>query len=252
MEHGTKLEIAYFDQLRAVLDENQTVFDSVANGNEFVVVNGQRKHVIGYLEEFLFTPARARSPVKVLSGGERSRLLLARLFARPSNVLVLDEPTNDLDMETLELIEDLLVEYSGTVLLVSHDREFLNEVVTSTMVFEGDGAVREYPGGYDDWVAQRKGLASISAPTRTESAKPPAGRSRKLSNKERKEHQEIPGQITTLEAELETLHEKMANPEFYKGLPADIQTATARSSEIPAKLEALFTRWAELESSTEV
>jgi len=251
VEHGTKLEIAYFDQLRAVLDEDQTVFDSVANGNEFVVVNGQRKHMIGYLEEFLFAPARARSPVKVLSGGERSRLLLARLFARPSNVLVLDEPTNDLDMETLELIEDLLVEYSGTVLLVSHDREFLNEVVTSTMVFEGDGAVREYPGGYDDWVAQRKALPSASAPTQTESAKPPVGRSRKLSNKERKEHQEIPGQITTLEAELETLHEKMANPEFYKGVPADIQAATARSSEIPAELDALFARWAELESSTE-
>ena len=135
--HGTKLEISYFDQLREALDDDKTVFDNVADGNEYVTVNGQRKHVIGYLEEFLFAPERSRSPVRVLSGGERSRLLLARLFARPSNVLVLDEPTNDLDLETLELIEDLLVEYSGTVLLVSHDREFLNEVATSTLVFEG-------------------------------------------------------------------------------------------------------------------
>lgn len=245
--HGTKLEISYFDQMRAVLDENRTVFDTVADGNEYVTVNGQRKHVIGYLEEFLFVPDRARSPVRVLSGGERSRLVLARLFAKPSNVLVLDEPTNDLDLETLELIEDLLVEYAGTVLLVSHDRAFLNEVVTSTLVFEGDGAVREYPGGYDDWVAQRK-LAAAAALIRDEPAKPAAGKPRKLSNQLRKELQEIPGRITALESELDELHRQMAAANFYKGAPADIQAATARSAEIPPELDRLYARWGELES----
>ena len=243
--HGTKLEIAYFDQLRAELDENQTVFDSVADGNESVTVDGRRKHVIGYLEEFLFTPERARSPVKVLSGGERSRLLLARLFARPANVLVLDEPTNDLDLETLELIESLLVEYSGTVLLVSHDRQFLNEVVTSTLAFEGAGAINEYPGGYDDWLAQRKVAAPAPDPER---AAPAAAKSRKLGNRERKELQELPGRITALESELDELHRRMAEPGFYKNAPADIQTATARTLSIPPELDRLFARWAELEN----
>jgi ABC transport system ATP-binding/permease protein len=245
--HGTKLVLSYFDQMREALDEDRTVFDNVADGNEFVTVNGQRKHVIGYLEEFLFAPERSRSPVRVLSGGERSRLLLAKLFARPSNVLVLDEPTNDLDVETLELIEDLLVEYSGTVLLVSHDREFLNEVATSTLVFEGDGAVREYPGGYDDWVAQRQ-LAASAALIRGEAANPAAGKSRKLSNQARKELQEIPGRITALEAELDERHRRMADADFYKGAPADIQAATARAEEIPTELDRLYARWAELDA----
>ena len=247
VEHGTQLEIAYFDQLRAALDENKTVFDNVADGNEYVTVNGQRKHVIGYLEEFLFSPERARSPVKVLSGGERSRLLLARLFARPANVLVLDEPTNDLDIETLELIESLLVEYSGTVLLVSHDREFLNEVVTSTLAFEGAGTVNEYPGGYDDWVAQRRSAPPAPGPAPAAPEKP-AARSRKLGNKERKELQEIPGRITALEAELDELHRRMAGADFYKNAPADIQAITARAGALPAELERLFARWADLDA----
>ena len=249
VEHGTKLEISYFDQMREALDDDKTVFDNVADGNEYVTVNGQRKHVIGYLEEFLFAPERSRSPVRVLSGGERSRLLLARLFARPSNVLVLDEPTNDLDVETLELVEDLLVEYSGTVLLVSHDREFLNEVATSTLVFEGDGAVREYPGGYDDWVAQRKAAASATL-IRGEAEKTSVAKPRKLSNQARKELQEIPGRITTLESELEELHVRMANPNFYKGSPADIQSATNRLAEISPELDRLYARWGELESGS--
>ena len=249
LAHGTKLEIAYFDQLRAELDEEKTVFDNVADGNESVTVDGRRKHVIGYLEEFLFTPERARSPVKVLSGGERSRLLLARLFARPANVLVLDEPTNDLDLETLELIESLLVEYSGTVLLVSHDRQFLNEVVTSTLAFEGDGAVYEYPGGYDDWLAQRKAAAPAPVPERAERDAPPAAKPRKLGNKERKELQEIPGRIAALEAELDELHRQMAEPGFYKSAPAEIQAATCRTLSIPPELDRLFARWAELDCS---
>ena len=246
--HGTKLQVAYFDQLRAALDENRTVFDNVADGHEYVTVDGRRKHVIGYLEEFLFSPERARSPVRVLSGGERSRLLLAKLFAQPSNVLVLDEPTNDLDLETLELIEDLLVEYAGTVLLVSHDREFLNEAVTSTLVFEGDGAVNDYPGGYDDWVAQRKQVASgpVAGPTELE---PPATvRPRKLGNKERKELQEIPKRITALESERDDLHQRMAASEFYKSTSAAIQAVTTRAAEIPIQLDQLYARWAELES----
>lgn len=245
--HGTKLEVAYFDQLRSVLDETRTVFDTVADGHEYVMVDGRRKHVIGYLEEFLFTPDRARSPVRVLSGGERSRLLLAKLFAQPSNVLVLDEPTNDLDIETLELIEVLVVKYTGTVLLVSHDREFLNEAVTSTLVFEGEGVVREYPGGYDDWVAQRKVTAPITL-SGDEPAKPAASSTRKLANKERKELQEIPGRITALEAELDEWHRQMADPGFYKGTPAAIQAATARAAEIPPELDRLYLRWAELEA----
>ncbi len=247
VEHGTRLEISYFDQLREALDEGRTVFDNVADGNEYVMVNGRRKHVIGYLEEFLFSPDRARSPVRVLSGGERSRLLLAKLFARPSNVLVLDEPTNDLDVETLELVEDLLVEYAGTVLLVSHDREFLNEVVTSTLVFEGDGVVREYAGGYDDWVAQRKSAVPAPEPAKEAPAKLAAVHPRKLGNKERKELQEIPGRITALESELEELHTRMAQAEFYKGAAGEIQTATLRAGEIPAELDRLYGRWAELE-----
>ncbi len=213
-----------------------------------MTVDGRRKHVIGYLEEFLFTPERARSPVKVLSGGERSRLLLARLFARPANVLVLDEPTNDLDIETLELIESLLVEYSGTVLLVSHDRQFLNEVVTSTLAFEGDGAVNEYPGGYDDWLAQRKAAAPTPVPVRADRAEPAAAKLRKLGNKERKELQEIPGRITALEAELDELHRRMAEPGFYKNAPGEIQAATARTLSIPQELDRLFARWEELDS----
>ncbi len=245
--HGTKLDIAYFDQLRVALDEARTVFDNVADGNEFVMVNGQRRHVIGYLEDFLFSADRARSPVRVLSGGERSRLLLAKLFARPSNVLVLDEPTNDLDLETLELIESLLVDYSGTILLVSHDREFLNEVVTSTLVFEGEGTVNEYPGGYDDWLAQRK--SSVPAPASTPPPGKPTdgGRVRKLTNKERKELQDLPARIATLEAEREALHVRMGRPDYYKGLPADIQSTSARAGELPAEIERLYARWAELE-----
>ena len=246
--HGTKLEIAYFDQLRTALDENQTVFDSVAGGNEQVAVNGRRKHVIGYLEEFLFTPERARSPVKVLSGGERSRLLLAKLFARPANVLVLDEPTNDLDLETLELLESLLVDFAGTVLLVSHDRQFLNEVATSTLVFEGGGAVNEHPGGYDDWLAQRQVAAPAPKPEAAVPAAPAPAKPRKLGNKERKEWQEIPGRIAALEAELDELHRQMAESGFYKNTPAAVQAATARAGELPGEIERLFARWAELEA----
>jgi len=163
VEQGTRLEIVYFDQLRAQLDESMRVQDAVADGNTTVTINGRTRHVISYLEDFLFEPARARTPIRALSGGERNRLLLARLFTKPANVLVLDEPTNDLDAETLELLEDMLVEFGGTVLLVSHDRAFLNEVATSLLVFEGDGAVAEYIGGYDDWQRERAAREQAAA-----------------------------------------------------------------------------------------
>ncbi|MDR0994623.1 MAG: ATP-binding cassette domain-containing protein [Verrucomicrobiota bacterium] len=248
--HGTRLEIAYFDQLRETLDEARTVFDNVADGNEFILVNGRRRHVIGYLEEFLFAPERVRSPVRVLSGGERSRLLLARLFARPSNVLVLDEPTNDLDVETLELLEELLVRYTGTVLMVSHDRQFLNEVVTSTLVFEEGGALEEYVGGYDDWLQRRKPFVPSPSAAAGGEAGPVVGKTRKLSNKERKQLQELPQHLTRLEEELEALHERMADPAFYKEAAADIQAATARSAAIPEEMERLYARWNELEAAS--
>ena len=156
LRHGVNLETVYFDQLRAQLDENKSVAENVGDGNDTILFNGRPRHIMGYLQDFLFSPERARSPVSTLSGGERNRLLLARLFTKPSNLLVLDEPTNDLDVETLELLEDLLLDYPGTLLLVSHDRTFLNNVVTSTLVLEGEGRVGEYVGGYDDWVRQRR------------------------------------------------------------------------------------------------
>ena len=245
--HGTRLEVAYFDQHRAALDEGRSVAENVASG-EMVDVGGTRKHVLGYLQDFLFTPDRARQPVSVLSGGERNRLLLAKLFTRPSNVLVLDEPTNDLDIETLELLEELLAGYAGTLLLVSHDRAFLNNVVTSTLVFEGEGRVAPYPGGYDDWLAQRP------EPRRSEPRKERKGGKeqrrpgrRKLSNKERAELEGLPGLIERLEAEQHGLQQAMADPAFYRKGREEMAVATARAEEIPRLLEAAYERWTELE-----
>jgi ATP-binding cassette subfamily F protein uup len=245
VEHGTKLEVAYFDQHRATLDETKTVAENVCS-EEFITIGESKKHVLGYLQDFLFTPDRARQPVTVLSGGERNRLLLAKLFTKASNVLVLDEPTNDLDAETLELLEDLLMNYDGTLLLVSHDRSFLNNVVTSTLVFEGDGRVTEYVGGYDDWLNQRQealGKRQQGEPTEPEKTKT----KRKLSNKERGELNSLPKLIEQLETELETLNQTMADPAFYQQPRDDIAKATARAEEIPRKLEAAFERWEELE-----
>src|SRR5688572_15359159 len=229
VEHGTKLEIVYFDQLRAQLDDTMRVQDAVADGNATVTINGRTRHVISYLEDFLFEPARARTPIKALSGGERNRLLLARLFTKPANVLVLDEPTNDLDVETLELLEDLLVEFGGTVLLVSHDRAFLNEVCTSLLVFEGDGRFSEYIGGYDDWqreLARNAAAATAAEERRKREAKDaaaaaaaasagPSKKTRKLTNKERSELDALPQKIEAFEAEQEVLTGKLADPAFF-------------------------------------
>ncbi|PAW66107.1 MAG: ABC transporter ATP-binding protein [Opitutia bacterium Tous-C1TDCM] len=256
--HGTKLEIVYFDQLRAQLDETMRVQDAVADGNATVTINGKTRHVISYLEDFLFEPTRARTPIKALSGGERNRLLLARLFTKPANVLVLDEPTNDLDAETLELLEDLLVEFGGTVLLVSHDRAFLNEVSTSLLVFEGDGRIGEYVGGYDDWQKERalKAAAAAAAEEKAKreargaAAKPggAAGKpTRKLSNKERAELEALPKRIEALETEQTALTAKLADPAFFKTAGAEVARATGRLQEIEAELATAYARWSELE-----
>ena len=259
VEHGTKLEIVYFDQLRAQLDETMRVQDAVADGNATVTINGKTRHVISYLEDFLFEPARARTPIKALSGGERNRLLLARLFTKPANVLVLDEPTNDLDAETLELLEDLLVEFGGTVLLVSHDRAFLNEVSTSLLVFEGEGRIGEYIGGYDDWQKERAAQAAAAAAAeekakreaRGATAKAGAGAAakpaRKLSNKERAELEALPKRIEVLEAEQATLTAKLADPTFFKTAGAEVARATGRLQEIETELATAYARWSELE-----
>ncbi len=259
VEQGTQLEIVYFDQLRAQLDETMRVQDAVADGNTMITINGRTRHVISYLEDFLFEPTRARTPIKALSGGERNRLLLARLFTKPANVLVLDEPTNDLDAETLELLEDLVVEFGGTVLLVSHDRAFLNEVCTSLLVFEGDGKVTDYIGGYDDWQKEtaKKAAALVAAEELAKRAAKsaagggasgaPAAKTRKLSNKERGELDALPKVIEKLENEQTILTSKLADPLFFRKPPVEVTQATARLHEIEAELARGYKRWEELE-----
>jgi len=236
IRHGTNLEVAYFDQLHAQLDYDKSVYDNVADGNDTVVINGKPRHIIGYLQDFLFTPIQSRNAVANLSGGERNRLLLARLFLRPSNVLVLDEPTNDLDIETLDLLEEYLLNYPGTVLVVSHYREFLNNVVTSTIAMEGNGIAKEYVGGYDDWVRQSKTTVVIEqqpekAPPKQIRQKQTSEKPRKLSFKEKKELEAIPKLIEKLEKEQQQLHDAMASPDFYKKCE-DIAAVTARLKEL--------------------
>ena len=248
---GTRLEIIYFDQMREQLDATKNVLENVGEGNDTLVINGVSRHIIGYLQDFLFSPERARSPVSILSGGERNRLLLAKLFTKPSNVLVMDEPTNDLDAETLDLLEDLLAEYSGTLLLVSHDREFLNNVVTSTLAVGDDGQVREFVGGYDDWLRQTV-LESLPAPTTAKASqdktKRQTERPRKLSFKEERELEAMPDRIAALEGEQENLHTKLADPTFYKNAGSEIVTINSRLESIEQELLDVYNRWEELEA----
>ncbi|HKI18064.1 MAG TPA: ATP-binding cassette domain-containing protein [Isosphaeraceae bacterium] len=250
IRHGARLELAYFDQLKATLDEDKTVQQNISD-YDTISINGQPRHVLGYLQDFLFAPERSRSLVKYLSGGERSRLLLARLFTKPSNLLVLDEPTNDLDVETLELLESLLVEYQGTVLLVSHDRAFLNDVVTSTLAIEADGQVKEYDGGYDDYVRQRPEESSTEPRSPTAVSKTPAApaaeKRKKLSFKERRELESLPKRIEILELELRTLHEAMADPLFYKRDGGAIAQTKARLADLERELAGAYERWETLE-----
>ena len=250
---GTNLELAYFDQLRDQLDDEETVQDSLGEGSDTIMMNGQPKHVLGYLQDFLFAPERARTQIKFLSGGERNRVLLAKLFAKPANVIILDEPTNDLDTETLELLEERLVDFSGTILMVSHDQAFLNNVVTSTIVFEPTGA-REYVGGYDDWLRQRsEQLAMPEAAAKPKAAakqeaKPAAATKRKLAYKEKRELETLPQTIQQLEAAADELHQEMAAPDFYKQPSEDIAPKQAELKEVEAKLAVAFARWEELEA----
>jgi ATP-binding cassette subfamily F protein uup len=247
--HGTSLQVAYFDQHRDQLDPELTVFDNVADGNDTVTINGASRHVMGYLQEFLFPPDRVRLPVKRLSGGERARLLLARLFQRPSNVLVMDEPTNDLDTETLELLEARLLEYPGTLLLVSHDRQFLDNLCTSTVVFEGAGRIEEYVGGYSDW--QRLQIAKKAEPAsgkrNVKQPNPPPSEKRKLNNKEREAWKRLPGQIERLEQELCALQTDMSDADFYRKPADEVKGAAERSASLPVEIESAYTQWAALD-----
>jgi ATP-binding cassette subfamily F protein uup len=235
--------------MRAVLDEEKTVQEHVADGGDMVEINGHSKHVISYLQDFLFTPDRVRQPVKALSGGERNRLLLARLFAKPANVLVMDEPTNDLDVETLELLEELLLEYQGTLLLVSHDRVFLNNVVTSTLVFEGEGRIAEYVGGYDDWLRQRKSDTPKAAVKKSQ-LKPAqeTPKAKKLSYKDQRELDTLPKQIEALETEQVALEAQMADPAFYQQPQETMSAVTDRIQAVNQELELAYARWAALEA----
>ena len=236
---GSRREVLYFDQLREQLDLDKTVQENVGEGNDTLVINGKPRHIIGYLQDFLFSPERARTPVRILSGGERNRLLLAKLFTKPSNLLVMDEPTNDLDAETLELLEELLLDYSGTLLLVSHDREFLNNVVTSTLVVSEDGAVQEFVGGYDDWLNQSR-VQEQPAPDTAKSAAPKprkqAERPRKLSFKEERELEGLPERIGLLEAEQEELLKRLADPEFYRAAGSEVAAVNARLAALEQEL----------------
>ena len=261
---GTRLQVAYFDQFRTQLDEEAALVDVISPGSDYVEIGNEKKHVIGYLGDFLFAPQRARSPVKSLSGGERNRLLLARLFARPANVLVLDEPTNDLDIETLELLEQLLQDYPGTLFLVSHDRAFLDNVVTQTIASEGDGVWREYAGGYEDWALAKSRQAAAQADEERAAkrngsekpATPPAasekkaereGGKRKLSFKETRELAELPGKIAALEDEQKAIAARLEDPALYQGAPLEAQQLSERMAAIDEELLLLLERWAELE-----
>ena len=262
IEIGTRLEVAYFDQLRHQLEPEKTVVDNVAEGRDFITIDGQSRHVLSYLGDFLFSPQRARTPVKALSGGERARLLLAKLFSKPANLLVLDEPTNDLDVETLELLEEVLLGFQGTVLMVSHDRAFLDNVVTSTLVFEGDGQVREYVGGYQDWLRQG-GSPRLLGVTETRESKSPEpvvqaapepvqanseAPKKKLSYKLQRELEAIPGQIDGVESQLAALQEEMSAPAFYQRPAVETQAVLARLQDLQLELDKLLERWAELDA----
>ncbi|MCB5206660.1 ATP-binding cassette domain-containing protein [Methylovorus mays] len=256
IQRGTNLNVAYFDQMREQLDEEATLADTISPGSEFVQIGNERKHVISYLEDFLFPPQRSRSPVKSLSGGERNRLLLARLFARPANVLVLDEPTNDLDIDTLELLENLLQEFEGTLFLVSHDRAFLENTVTQVIAFEGHGVLDEFGGGYDDWyrykqqqaanlAAEKTRAASAPAAAKPAAAKPAANR---LSFKENRELEELPGRIEQLEKEQAEINVSLASPDLYRENPEQVKTLQARLDELSSAIDAAMQRWEALES----
>jgi ATP-binding cassette subfamily F protein uup len=244
---GTRLETAYFDQHRAVLDNEKTVAENAGRGRDSITIDGRERHVFSYLQDFLFTPDRANTPVKVLSGGERNRLLLAMLFARPSNLLIMDEPTNDLDTETLELLEDQLLNYKGTILMVSHDRAFLDNVVTSILALEGKGIIKEYVGSYQDYARTKSTEATATKADRKNAARKTSERKRFGFN-ENRELKALPRKLEKLEAELASLHEKMAIPDYYKTDPKQIASDTQRTNELVEEINTTYSRWEELET----
>lgn len=252
IRRGTRMEVLYFDQLREQLDEEKTVVENVGGGQDMLLIDGRQKHIYGYLQDFLFTPERARRPARYLSGGERNRLLLAKLFTKSSNVLVLDEPTNDLDTETLELLEELVSNYKGTLLLVSHDRAFLDNVVTSTFAFGGNGEVKEYDGGYESYMRQRATATARPVEEPQELDKPPVQRPTpkldKLNFNERRELDALPAKLAALETEQSELHTAMADPEFFKQDGAVITKATSRLESLDEELGVMYARWEELEA----
>jgi ATP-binding cassette subfamily F protein uup len=254
LRRGTRLAVAYFDQLREQLDEVATLVDSVSPGSDYVEIDGVRRHVISYLSDFLFPPERARAEVAALSGGERNRLLLARLFARPANVLVLDEPTNDLDMETLELLESLLQDYAGTLFVVSHDRAFLDNVVTQVIAFEGNGLLREHAGGYSDWEQWRRaqdavGKGAVSVPVqRTSKPKSDAPARTRLSYKESRELEALPGRIEALEAEQASITAALADPALYREQGGRVAELQQRFEAVERELMDCLARWEALEA----
>lgn len=252
---GTKLAAAYFDQFRAALDEEATLAEVISPGSDYVQLDGEKKHVISYLEDFLFPAARARAPVKSLSGGERARLLLARLFAKPANVIVLDEPTNDLDMETLELLEQLLQEYDGTVLLVSHDRSFLDNIVTQVIAAEGEGRWRETVGGYEDWQretrprqAQQAAASPATEKREAVERKRESRQKAKLSFKEARELETLPDRIAALETEQSDLNARLVDPALYRGAPEEVRSLRERLAALDLEITQAMQRWEELES----
>ncbi len=253
VKHGTNLEIGYFDQFRQELDPERTVAQNINDGSEFVSINGKPRHVIGYLTGFLFSPKRAMTPVKALSGGERNRVILARLFAQPSNLLVLDEPTNDLDVETLEVLEEQLVEYPGTLIVVSHDRAFLDNVITSTLVFEADGGIQEYVGGYSDWARRGRGLAAVDEEDSQRAGGGEGGReqrqaaARKLNYREQQELAALPKRISALETSIHELQAASAEPAFYELPHEEVQEKLQKLADWQAELDAATERWLELE-----
>jgi ABC transport system ATP-binding/permease protein len=250
VRHGTNLQAAYFDQLRAQLDEHKTVVQNISEDNDYIVFNGEKRHVISYLQDFLFSPERCRTPVHVLSGGERNRLLLAKLFTQPANLLVLDEPTNDLDAETMELLEELLLGFDGTLLLVSHDRTFLNQVVTSTLVFEGQGTVTEYAGGYDDWLLQRPQPDITASPEPKPAVRraPAGAKVQRRTFAQALELKALPARIEALEKEQEALQTAMSDPAFYKQDKQAIVEWQKRLAEIETRIAVAYHRWAELDA----
>jgi ATP-binding cassette subfamily F protein uup len=258
VKHGTNLKIGYFDQLRRELELDKTIAENVAGGKSYIRINGKERHVIGYLKGFLFSPKRAMTPVKALSGGERNRIILAKLFTQPTNLLVLDEPTNDLDVETLEVLEQRLVEFDRTLIVVSHDREFLDNVVTSILVFEADGSIREFVGGYSDWIRRGRELADMENPEKAKSklaggtASDSGSRKKrprkKLSYMQQRELDALPEKIGVLEQETRALEQDIASPAFYTNPHDQVQTTLRELEEKSTDLKAAIDRWGELES----